>query len=286
MDIFSVDEAIVQVGQLLDRLQSERVAFDDPTKKAVRAVWRAVDQTKRHLAAIREGRADRETPRQELADLWSDASLAIVDVDPDFAMRLRMKAEYWSDPLSWHDEPGLDISIQSVAATARSLLPLAIRDAPEVQPHARAGADLFVSHASEDKESVAIPLADALGRYGYVVWLDQYVLRLGDSLRRTIDAALATCRYGAVVLSPSFFRKDWPQRELDGLVAMETQDHRKRILPVWHNVTAAEVARYSPTLADRLSVSTDQGMEVVVSQILDVLQGDFVRSSGHRIGGA
>jgi hypothetical protein len=277
--VVSVDEAIVQVGQLLDRLQPQRATFDDPTKKAVRAVWRAVDQTKRHLAAIRDGRADREAPRQELADLWSDASLAIVDVDPDLATRLRMKAEYWSDPHSWQDEPGLDISIKSVAAAARSLLPRATRSAPAMQPRARTGADLFVSHASEDKEAVARPLADALGRHGYAVWLDQYALRLGDSLRRTIDAALASCRYGAVILSPSFFKKDWPQRELDGLVAMETQDHRKRVLPVWHAVTAADVARYSPTLADRLGVSTDLGIEVVVSQIVDVLQGDVARST-------
>lgn len=284
--VVSVDDAIAQVGQLLERLQSQRETFDDPTKKAIRAVWRAVDQTKRHLAAIREGRADRGAPGQELADLWSDASLAIVDVDPDFAMRLRRKAEYWSDPHSWRVEPGLDISIQSVAETARSLLPLATRNPPEVQPPAQSGADLFVSHASEDKESVAKPLADALVRYGYAVWLDQYALRLGDSLRRTIDAALANCRYGAVVLSPSFFKKDWPQRELDGLVAMETQDHRKRVLPVLHNVTPTDVARFSPTLADRLGVSTDLGMEVVVAQIVDALQEEIAGFSGHRQSGA
>lgn len=280
----SIDEAIGQIGVLLDRLQTQ-VALDDPAKRAVRAVWRAVDQTKRHLAAIRAGRADRQAPREELADLWSDASLAIVDIDPDFAMRLRMKAEYWSDPESWHDEPGLDISIQSVAETARHLLPVATRSTSGVQPHARSGTDLFVSHASEDKEAVAKPLAEAVGRHGYAVWLDQYALRLGDSLRRTIDAALATCRYGAVILSPSFFSKDWPQRELDGLVAMETQERRKRVLPVWHNVTAGDVARYSPTLADRLGVSTDLGMDVVVSQIVDVLQGAVDRSSGKDGGG-
>ena len=186
-----------------------------------------------------------------------------------------MKAEYWSDPHSWHDEPGLDISIESVAATARSLLPRAIRSAPALPPPAQSGADVFVSHAREDKETIAKPLADALGRYGYAVWLDRYVLTLGDSLRRTIDAALGTCRYGAVILSPSFFRKGWPQRELDGLVAMETLDHRKRILPVWHQVTAVEVTRYSPTLADRLGVSTDLGIDVVVSEIVDVLKRDI-----------
>jgi hypothetical protein len=131
--------------------------------------------------------------------------------------------------------------------------------------------------ASDDKESVAKPLADTLGRYGYVVWLDKCVLRLGDSPRRTIDDALGTCRYGVVILSPSFFRKEWPQRELDGLVSMEILDRRKRILPVWHKVAAVDVARYSPSLANRLGVSTDLGIDVVVSEIVDALKRDLVR---------
>ena len=202
--IVSINEAVVEVGHMLDRVQVQpAVPFDDATKKAIRTVWRAVDHTKQHLAAIREGRARRDAPRQELADLWSDASLAIVDLDADFALRLRQKAEFWSDPRSWRDEPGLDISIESVAKTARSLLPYATRPAPVAGLAPQTRADVFVSHASEDKETVAKPIADAIKRYGYAVWLDQYVLQLGDSLRRTIDKALATCRYGIVILSPS-----------------------------------------------------------------------------------
>jgi hypothetical protein len=56
-NISTVNEAILQVGQLLDRLQSQRATLDDPSKAAIRAVWRAVDQTKLCMAAIREARA-------------------------------------------------------------------------------------------------------------------------------------------------------------------------------------------------------------------------------------
>ena len=280
-NISSLDEAIVQVGQLLQQLSSQRETLNDPSKSAIRAVWRAVDQTRLHLAAIREGRAgpDPDAPKQELAELWSDASLAIMDVDPKFARRLRMKAEYWSDPKDWHSEPDLDISIESVAATARDLLPSATRKAPLRQPDPDSTPDVFLSHAHEDKEEVAKPLADALNHHGYSVWLDQYALRVGDSLRRTIDNGLGTCRYGIVILSHSFFRNEWPQRELDGLVAREIQDRRKRILPVWHQITSAEILQYSPTLADRLGVSTEHGMDVVVSEIIDVLEGDVGRAA-------
>src|ERR1039458_3835348 len=119
--------------------------------------------------------------------------------------------------------------------------------------------DVFISHASEDKERVARPLAGLLKAAGLRVWLDENELRLGDSLRRKIDHGLAGSRYGVVVLSPSFFAKEWPQRELDALSALGSGSD-KVILPIWHGVDQKTVARHSPTLADKLAVSTDRGL--------------------------
>ena len=71
---------------------------------------------------IKPGHARKDKANPELVQLGPDAALAIADVDIDFAGRLRMKAEYWSDPRNWHDEPGIDISIDGVAHAARQLL--------------------------------------------------------------------------------------------------------------------------------------------------------------------
>jgi hypothetical protein len=131
--------------------------------------------------------------------------------------------------------------------------------------------DLFISHASEDSESVARPLARELKRRGVRVWFDEFALTLGDSLRRTIDRGLATSRYGLVILSPAFFAKEWPQRELEALTARQVGERVKVILPVWHNVTEAEVRRFSPALADALAVSTAKGVPTVVEQVMAVL---------------
>src|SRR5215217_3592035 len=109
--------------------------------------------------------------------------------------------------------------------------------------------DFFISHASEDKDEIARPLTDALTRHGYDVWFDEYVLRLGDSLREAIDRGLKSCRYGVLVLSPAFFRKAWPREELDALFTLSTSQEGKRLLPIWHNVAAADVAHFSPLLA-------------------------------------
>ena len=81
--------------------------------------------------------------------------------------------------------------------------------------------DLFICHASEDKDAVARPLAEALIEAGLEVWYDDFTLMLGDGLRRSIDRGIADSRFGVIILSPSFFQKEWPQRELDGLVSRE-----------------------------------------------------------------
>jgi hypothetical protein len=125
----------------------------------------------------------------------------------------------------------------------------------------------FISHASEDKDEIARPIADALISRGHGVWFDEYTLQLGDSLPREIDRGLASCDFGVVVLSAAFFSKQWPQRELDGLVAREASDGAKRILPVWHGVGQADVASFSPMLASRLAVDTSRGLDRVVREI-------------------
>ena len=49
------------------------------------------------------------------------------------------------------------------------------------------------------------------------VWYDENALKLGDSIRRTIDKGLSKSRFGIVVLSKAFFARNWPQYELDAL---------------------------------------------------------------------
>lgn len=130
--------------------------------------------------------------------------------------------------------------------------------------------DVFICHAWEDKDTIARPLANALRRAGLKVWYDEFTLTLGDSLRRSIDQGVAQSRYGIVILSPHFFAKKWPQWELNGLVFKEIRSG-KTILPIWHNVTPDYIAQFSPALADKLGIATDQGLDRIVREVLRVL---------------
>lgn len=133
--------------------------------------------------------------------------------------------------------------------------------------------DVFICHAGEDKGAVVRPLALALRERGLDVWYDEFELRIGDSLRRKIDRGLIACRFGVVVLSPSFFAKGWPNYELDGLVTREVAGGRQLILPIWHQVTKADVMGYSPSLADKLARPTaDVSIDALADEITDVVQ--------------
>ena len=134
--------------------------------------------------------------------------------------------------------------------------------------------DVFVSHASEDKDTVVRPLAHALQSAGLRVWFDEFALHIGDSLRQKIDHGLATSRFGVVVLSHNFFAKGWTNYELDGMVTKAVTGEQV-LLPVWHNVSKSEVMRYSPSLADKLARSTaTHTVEEIAAEITDLILGN------------
>lgn len=102
------------------------------------------------------------------------------------------------------------------------------------------------------------------------VWYDDFSLKLGDSLRQSIDRGLARSRFGVVILSGYFFQKHWAQQELNGLTTGEVNGG-KVILPVWHGVGFAEVRNYSPMLADRKAAHSKDGLARVVDMIVEVV---------------
>lgn len=132
--------------------------------------------------------------------------------------------------------------------------------------------DVFISHASEDKDEVVRPLAQALKSAGLSVWFDEFELKIGDSLRRKIDKGLANSKFGIVVLSKEFIRKGWTNYELDGIITKSISGEQV-VLPIWHNITKKEVIDFSPSLADKLARNTSSyTVEEIAIEIAEVIQ--------------
>jgi hypothetical protein len=133
--------------------------------------------------------------------------------------------------------------------------------------------DVFVSHASEDKDAVVRPLAEELDVLGLNVWYDEFEAEPGDSLREIIDEGLKGSNYGAIVLSQNFFGKGWPENELNGLFQRQMSDDEKVIIPLWYGIGHSEVKEYSPSLADlkAIEVSPDN-IQKATSEIYSLVQ--------------
>lgn len=132
--------------------------------------------------------------------------------------------------------------------------------------------DVFISHASEDKDTVVRPLANALLQRGLKVWYDEFELKIGDSLRRKIDKGLANSRFGIVVLSRSFIRKGWTNYELDGIISKAVSGEQV-MLPIWHEITKKEIVDYSPSLADKVARNTSSyTIEEIADEITEMIR--------------
>jgi predicted nucleotide-binding protein len=109
--------------------------------------------------------------------------------------------------------------------------------------------DVFLSHASEDKDAIARPLQEALEARGVSVWFDAIQIKVGHSIRQEIERGIANCKFGVVIVSPSFFAKQWTNAELDGLFSKRMTSGRNLILPIWHHISKDDVMQQSPLLA-------------------------------------
>ena len=126
--------------------------------------------------------------------------------------------------------------------------------------------DLFICHASEDKDFVR-KLVRKLVNKGLKVWFDEFEIKVGDGLREKIEEGIKISSAGVIILSPNFIKgKPWTEHELNALDALEKCNHT-RILPVWHKINYDQILNYSPTLANRFATNSKQGIDAVADAL-------------------
>jgi TIR domain len=131
----------------------------------------------------------------------------------------------------------------------------------------------FISHDSRDKKGIAEPLAIQLQKMMCPVWFDQYSLQVGDSLRRSIEKGLQECPKCVVILTQNFLNNSgWTRVEYDSIFTRELVERRRVILPVRHNVTTADIYKYSPILADRVAAQWSDGVEEVARKLFRAIE--------------
>lgn len=101
--------------------------------------------------------------------------------------------------------------------------------------------DVFISHAGEDKRTLAMPLNERLTQHGVKCFLDIENLRPGDLGWDSMDHAMETATIGVMILSPEFAAKRWPMKELDCfLKRREEEGVRVGVIPVFYRLEREE----------------------------------------------
>jgi hypothetical protein len=165
--------------------------------------------------------------------------------------------------------------LEAVASSSTSLIRLQIRDASYAAWRTKSEIPrAFISHDSRDKVGLVRPLADRLRGMLCPVWYDEYSLKIGDSVRESIDKGLLECPKCILVLSPSFLANPgWTMGEFNAAVGRHFTSGRAVLLPIWHDVSREDVERYSPMVADVFALNSAVGVDELGRQLFLALNG-------------
>ncbi|MCW2093073.1 UNVERIFIED_ORG: putative transcriptional regulator [Rhodococcus erythropolis] len=247
------------------------------TRKQALKAEAAVRKSKNTVVEkINRAEADR------LANAANDAEKKYLDLERDLA-DVELKATLLERELEQarpSDSEILErkwVALRRVAKDAASQFPSSlvthVGAKREVAPQ-NLVCDVFLSHASEDKDEVARPLKDALEAIGVSVWFDEIQIKVGHSIRQSIEKGIQDCRFGVVIISPNFFAKQWTNAELDALFGKKMGTGEDLVLPVWHHVSKDEVTRNSPLLAGILALNTaTMTVDEIASALAEVVRG-------------
>ena len=91
--------------------------------------------------------------------------------------------------------------------------------------------DVFLSHNSKDKPVVR-GLAERLRDDGLKVWLDEWIIKPGDSIPAKVRRGLEQSRVLLMMLSENFNDSDWAEYEYDAFLFRDPRNKKRRFVPV------------------------------------------------------
>ena len=131
----------------------------------------------------------------------------------------------------------------------------------------------FISHDSRDKDAFVRELAHELAKNFCTVWYDEFSLKVGDSLRASIERGLMETKKCIIILSPNFLANEgWGRAEFDSVFTREILEQQNVILPVWLNVGVKDVYRYSPRLADKVGLPSSLGIGEIARRLASAVK--------------
>jgi predicted P-loop ATPase len=121
----AVDTLTPVLRGLFNWKKEENAVRQAQKKAALTSLVLAASETRQYLAAVRANPAEKSTTKQEeLALLWNNAGIDMMDIDSGIAQTYLLKGDYWSDPQGWTESKKDEtaIMLDSVYSIGRQAL--------------------------------------------------------------------------------------------------------------------------------------------------------------------
>lgn len=137
--------------------------------------------------------------------------------------------------------------------------------------------DLFISHASKDKEELVENLYRSLDKLGIKIFYDKESIEWGDNWKEKILNGVNKAEFAIIVISENFFGREWTERELNELLSRQNRNGQKIILPILKNITMEQLQQKYPSVADIQAIdskdfSTDEITILFAKQLIKRLK--------------
>ncbi|HFH3420005.1 TIR domain-containing anti-phage reverse transcriptase [Pseudomonas aeruginosa] len=130
--------------------------------------------------------------------------------------------------------------------------------------------DVFLCHASEDKEEIVKPLYDELEKLGVHAFYDAKEISWGDSLVGTINKALLKSKFVIAVMTDNSVGKAWPQQEINSVLNGDISGGTKRLLPLIYG-DKDSILNNNFLMSDKLYVEWKGNPEEIAQKVKDLL---------------
>ena len=127
----------------------------------------------------------------------------------------------------------------------------------EVATHIHKRYDVFISHASKDKNEFVDELNRTIKKLGINVFYDTDVLSWGDNWKKGIINGTADSEFAIIVISKNFFGREWTEKELNEFLNQQNESEQKIVLPLLHGISRQELLEHYPVLEDIQYINTE-----------------------------
>src|SRR6185369_8060832 len=138
--------------------------------------------------------------------------------------------------------------------------------------------DVFLSHATQDKELFVRPFSRILEEENVSFWLDEAEIKWGDKISAQINKGLNTSRFIVVFITPAFIGRNWTETELSAALSRENDEGRTVVLPIITGEPNSLLRNY-PMLRDKRYRQWTDGPKAIAGDLKRLVQESERRSN-------